>query len=181
MKKIIVTIIACLMLTGCGSQSVKEESKDGEPIEYSAPEEILDTEKESKLNEAVNEKEENTLDDLITQKQQEGMVVLEGIIRVFLFDELLAYQGNPNVGYTSDETFYIFILDTPQSIEFVSGDGQGMRTGDVTMIQLATTDVSSYVNQHVTVAINPKKTWFPSDVSLPLGEPRSTEYEILGS
>ena len=46
---------------------------------------------------------------------------------------------------------------------------------DVTYAQ----GLESYDGQHVTFSIDPNNTWWPSDTSLPLGQPRTDDVHIL--
>lgn len=72
------------------------------------------------------------------------------------------------------------MLDPAQSVTARSGDGQGSYSGETMMIDVTYAQgLEQYDGQHVTFSIDPNNTWWPSDTSLPLGQPRTDDVHIL--
>ncbi|HIV17427.1 MAG TPA: sigma-70 family RNA polymerase sigma factor [Candidatus Alectryocaccobium stercorigallinarum] len=109
--------------------------------------------------------------------------VFTGTINTYSHDEVLALQGisDPNPGSDMGETYSLIVLDTPQSMDLMSGGGDGLRSGTVSIIDV--TDVSGieqYIGQNLIFSIEPTATYWPSDTSLPLGEPSTADVHVLG-
>jgi RNA polymerase sigma factor (sigma-70 family) len=109
--------------------------------------------------------------------------VFTGTVNTYSHNEVLALQGisDPNPGSDMGETYTLIVLDTPQSMELMSGGGDGLRSGTVSIIDV--TDVSGieqYIGQNLIFSIEPTATYWPSDTSLPLGEPSTADVHVLG-
>lgn len=125
----------------------------------------------------------NELDAKIQQARNDGNYVLTGTINDYGYDQVVALQGqpDPNAAYSSyikDKTWHIFVLDTPQQLTGHSGDGMGSVTHEARMIVLGD-GYTAYNGQHVTISVSQDDLWFPSDTSMPLGEP-SASITVLG-
>lgn len=78
------------------------------------------------------------------------------------------------------ETYYLIVLDEPQTMDLRSGDGLGSRGGEVHLVDVSYAEaIAQYAGQHLTFSIDPGRTYWPSDASLPLGEPRTEDVHIL--
>lgn len=111
-------------------------------------------------------------------------LVLQGTLNEYSYDETVALQGqpDPNAQYTDhSQTFWLIVLDEPQTLELWAFDGPGYyRSGDVALIGLTDpTGLEQYAGQHVTFSIDPAVTLWPSDSSMPLGQPRTSDVHIL--
>lgn len=108
-------------------------------------------------------------------------IVFSGTINTYSYNDVLALQGipdpNPQSGHS--ESFRLILLDQPQTMELLSGSGDGYRSGEVRMIKV-TSDMSQYEGQHLTFSIDPASTYWPSDTSLPVGEPNTADIHVLG-
>ena len=109
--------------------------------------------------------------------------MLTGTVGTYSFDEVLALQGvtypNPDPGSEKYKTFYLIVLDTPQIIAANNADGELVsRTAKIIDVSYAD-DMVQYVGQHITFSIDPHMTGWPSDTSLPLGEPGTRDIHIL--
>lgn len=120
----------------------------------------------------------------IDDAQAAGKTVLSGTIRIFSNDdELVSFQGirNPNPG-TNNGPYAILALDSETTIttEHI-GDGGNQSTNDATMIRLAYGSEAgawaSYDGQHVDCVL--ESMYWPSDTSLPLGEPHADSAQIF--
>lgn len=113
-------------------------------------------------------------------------VVFTGTVRICTYDEVLALQGisDPNPGPYNVErsfTFHLIVLDTPQTMNLTRGDGIGFRDGTASIISVYDANgLEQYIGQHLIFSIDPYQTYWPSDVSLPLGEPRTSDVHVLG-
>ena len=85
------------------------------------------------------------------------------------------------------------MLDQPADVTGESADGSGQRTESATMLGIAEhTDYETFVvehgdleacraldGQHVTIAAKAQNIMFPTDVSLPIGEPKVYESIVM--
>ncbi|MCH5209736.1 MAG: sigma-70 family RNA polymerase sigma factor [Oscillospiraceae bacterium] len=113
-------------------------------------------------------------------------IVLTGTVGLYTYDEVLSLQGisDPNASvpaqYKSKNPIRLIVLDTPQTIEATNGDGDGLRSGVASMIDVSHAGgLEQYDGQHVIFSIDTNHTGWPSDTSLPLGEPGTSDIHIL--
>ena len=106
--------------------------------------------------------------------------------------ELANLQGIDPDMFTANGTYAVLEFDAPFQVSAMSGDGSGMRRQSASMLGVAEyTDYGSFVinegnidywtnldGKHMTLGAMPEQTWFPSDVSLPVGEP-TTQFAII--
>lgn len=126
--------------------------------------------------------------DRVAQAQDAGLTVLEGTLRVLEASELLEMQGMRDMAEWLDDglTYVVLELDEETELTVTAGDNSGLVEGSASMIALKpVTSPGWTVNDwgdngaHARVAINPRMTWWPSDVSLPINQPRSSDYLVL--
>ena len=61
-----------------------------------------------------------------------------------------------------------------------SGDGSGSHEGEVSLIDVTGADgLEQYIGQSLTVSIDADDTWWPSDTSLPIGQPHTSDVHVL--
>lgn len=108
-------------------------------------------------------------------------IVFSGTIDEYSYDEVVALQGqpDPNAQWSNkNATFRLIVLDTPQTMELEGIDGP--RSGEVKLIAVSYAEgLEQYAGQHLTFSIDPKATYWPSDTSLPLGQPNTKDVKIL--
>lgn len=140
------------------------------------------------IQEVANEKdkassENGDLKDLIEKEKKEGKVVLEGIIKKMTYQEILELKNDsdPNPEYSDpNEEFYIFLLAEPQEIAFQSGDGGGSSKRIVEMIKINEVDgITKHLGENINLSLDPNKTYWPTDTSLPLGQPSTSVFEVI--
>ena len=105
-----------------------------------------------------------------------------GTLGAYSYGEVLDLQGqaDPNPGSDMGETYYLIVLDEPQTMAVTRGDGSGSREGEVHLIDVTYAEgIAQYTGQHLAFSIDPGRTYWPSDASLPLGEPRTDDVHIL--
>ena len=113
-------------------------------------------------------------------------IVFTGTINRYTYDELLALQGmsDPNPGpynVERDWIFHLIVLDNPQDMNLMSGSGDGLRSGTASIIGVFDVDgIDQYNGQHLIFSIDPSRSRWPSDVSAPFGEPRTSDIHVLG-
>lgn len=106
-----------------------------------------------------------------------GLIVLTGSVHQLDNQGIADLQGveNPNPGSTGLGMSAVLQLDGPTTVTAMSGDGMGSREGEAKLVMLdreaSELDWGGYQGQHMTVAIDPTLLRWPSDTSLPLGEP----------
>lgn len=111
-------------------------------------------------------------------------IVFTGTVGTYSYEEVIALQGcpDPNAPWTdSSQTFRLIVLDTPQEMELQSGDPVGSpRSDTVRLISVAYAEgLEQYDGQHLTFSIDPKATYWPSDSSMPVGQPSTRDVHIL--
>lgn len=111
-------------------------------------------------------------------------IVFTGSIGLYSYNEVLALQDlpDPDPDYSDpSQMFRLILLDAPQSMTLRSGSGEGSYEGEVVMIDVTWAEgLEQYDGQHLTFSIDGGNTWWPSDVSLPIGQPRTEDVRVLG-
>jgi|GEM_PF-4956167 len=128
-------------------------------------------------------------DAAIAEAQNKGRVVLSGTVRVVNGRELCEMHNidietlfGDQAAREEQTTYIIVMLDEETSLECMSGDGTGLRTDTATMISLTKQDPvwwREHEGERVLIAISPTETWWPSDASLPVGEPRTPHVQVI--
>jgi len=109
--------------------------------------------------------------------EQFGLVLLTGTVRELDDRGIAALQGIGNPNPPSDDLVMhaVLELDEPVILAALSGGGSAPREGETRLILIErdTSELTwgSYQDKHVTAAIDPAMLMWPSDTSLPLGEP----------
>ena len=119
----------------------------------------------------------------IGAEADDGRIVLSGTIDVYSYAEMLKLQGkaDPNAGYTdTTKTYHLVVLDSPQTLSLVSGDGVGHSEHEAKMILLGDSVTNDYDGKHIEFSIDPEASWWPSDTRLPVGEPSTDDIVIIG-
>lgn len=105
-------------------------------------------------------------------------IVFRGTLNSYSYDEVVTLQSepDPNAGWSdTSAVFWLILPDPPQPMTLRSGDGLGSREGTVNMINVSYAagleDLKQYAGQPLIFSIDPDTTWWPSDTSLPLGQP----------
>lgn len=110
-------------------------------------------------------------------------IVFRGTVGAYSYNEVLSLQkqADPNPGSDMGETYYLIVLDAPQNMSLKSGDPTaGLRGGEVHLINVTyVKGIAQYVGQHLTCSVDPQQTYWPSDTSLPLGEPSTSDLHVL--
>lgn len=124
----------------------------------------------------------------IAAAKAQGKQVFEGTIRIMNHAELVGFQGvsDPNPDYSGTfkyEKYAILVFDRTKTVTGMSGDGTGMQTDSAKLLCVGayypgvdsvdtTPEWVPYSGKRVVVAGTAEEVGWPSDTSLPLGEPR---------
>lgn len=112
---------------------------------------------------------------------EEGRIVFTGTIGTYSYDEVITLQGcpDPNAPWTdSSQTFRLIVLDTPQVMELEGIDGP--RSDEVAVISVDNAEhLSQYEGKHMTFSIDPRTTFWPSDTSMPVGQPATRDIYVV--
>ena len=128
----------------------------------------------------ISAKEKPTLDTFLEFEWPagDGDTVLHGRLERLTYQEVLDLQGinDPNPGYDhSKEIFYIFVLDKPQSVAGCNVDGVMKRIVSIQFIKIVDQEgLDQYLDRDINMTISPYDVDFPSDTSIPLGKPYTT-------
>lgn len=111
-------------------------------------------------------------------------IVLTGTVGTYNYDEIIALQGQPDPNgseYSKSLTYRVIVLDTPQTLCIHSGGGDNYFSNEALLISIDyVDDMEQYEGQNITFSIDPDTTYWPSDTSLPLGQPIARDIHILG-
>ena len=107
-------------------------------------------------------------------------IVFRGTLKAYSHSEVVALQGQGDPEADRGETYYLIVLDAPQTMTVTRGDGSGSRDGEVHLVDVTYAEgIAQYVGQNLVFSIDPARTYWPSDASLPLGEPRTDDIHVL--
>ena len=111
-------------------------------------------------------------------------IVCTGTVETYTYDEVIALQKIPEsqvqwLGGDTNQKFRLIVLDVPQEMALINIDGD-LRSDEVILIDISYTEgLEQYEGQHLTFSIDPNNTYWPSDTSLPLGQPATKDIHIL--
>ncbi len=151
-------------------------------IEWSAVDDLSQVDKWSAWQPPESAQYAQDAESVITEDGDR--IVLTGTVGVYSYNEVLSLQGtsDPNPGYSdTSQTFVLIVLDSSQDLTLVSGDRQSNWTGTASLIDVSDAGISDYAGQHITFSIDGGRTYWPSDTSLPLGEPSTSDVHVLSS
>lgn len=106
-------------------------------------------------------------------------IVVVGTLRQYGYEEMVELQGEPDPNAASanlNDTYNILVLDTPQRMTLKSGDGMGSWEGEVRMFKIFGDPPA--MGHHI-YSINPERTSWASDTSMPLGQPHTSDIYVL--
>ena len=110
-------------------------------------------------------------------------LVLTGTLNEYTYEQTVELQGvpDPNAQWADTSmTYWIVVLDEPQTIEIMSGSGPELVSSEASLIGiLEPVGLEQYAGQHITFSIDPETSWWQSDTSLPLGAARVKSIKIL--
>ena len=113
-------------------------------------------------------------------------IVFTGTVDSYSYQEVVNLQGcpDPNAPWTdTTQNFRLIVLDTPQVMELETGDpspASRARSGEVRLIDVSLAEgLEPFDGQHLTFSIDPEQTYWPSDASMPVGQPSTRDVHIL--
>ena len=120
---------------------------------------------------------------MIAAERAAGKYILTGTINTYSYEQVIDLQGapDPNAAYGGSQagrTWNLFVLDSPVQLNGNTIDGLTTTPREVKMIVLGDS-YTAYNGQHVTISVSPYDISFPSDASMPLGQP-SGSISVLG-
>lgn len=110
--------------------------------------------------------------------------VLTGTVKVCDYYDLVDLEGGDPNHYVYETTTVLIILDTPQSLSCMSGDpsNQTLKTKDAWCIEVSDSAAGDFYGldgEHIVFSIDPYNTYLPSDVHMPVGQPKTKDIHIL--
>ncbi|WP_025730200.1 hypothetical protein [Atopobacter phocae] len=137
---------------------------------------------QEKKEDKSNDKKQR-LDELIESEKQKGGIVVSGTLKYLNHFEVLKIQGAPdpnNEPLQQQMNHLILILDEPTEVTARRAGGPGLGTHEAQLITLGLENVlPEYNNQKIILVFSPEDATWPSDTSVPLGEPRVLKFKIL--
>ena len=128
-------------------------------------------------------------EEAVREAEADGLVVLTGTVHIMTARELSTYQGveleqiyGDMASDVENDAYVIVELDEATTFDAMSGDGMGLRPDEATMVWIQNQDLGRWASrdgQKITIGIKSAETWWPSDASLPLGEPRTRNVRVI--
>ena len=107
--------------------------------------------------------------------------VMRGVIDTYDYNEILALMGQPDPNGDSSAYYRpqrIIRFDRPQLVSARDNTGNGeIRTGEAYCV-VVTNEISAPDGSKISFALDPNNLWWPSDASIPLGQPAGTGVEL---
>ncbi len=125
-----------------------------------------------------------TLDSSAALPTDGNRIVFRGTVGQYSDEALINLQGisEEEAQWLRDgSTYWIIVLDTPQTMSLTSiGDPGSYYSNTVSLIDVTgAANIAQYAGQHLTFSIDAGQTWWPSDASLPLSQPRTNDIHVL--
>ena len=145
----------------------------------------------AKKSAASDAKDQAAHDQAVSKAQADGLTVVAGTVHIMTGSELCSFQGYEfeqvfGTGEWANEEaqriYVVIVFDEETELNCMSADGSGLRTDVATMIAVTKQSKSTwekYDGKTVTVGFRPEETWWPTDVSLPMGQPRTPNVRII--
>lgn len=133
---------------------------------------------------SAQEIEEQRRSELVANAQAQGLDVYSGTMTIMSEDELWDYQGIANASGGYDNGPYaLLIFDSSTTVNGLTADERRPVSQASTLICLGRESGASawtaYNGQRITVAVNSSNVYWATDVSVPMGEPRTSSAQLL--
>lgn len=121
----------------------------------------------------------------ISEAKASGANVVRGKMGVYTYQQVLDLQGttDPNPGADKGEKYVIFVFDAPTEVSALNGADPGSSTGkaDMLLIRKSVYDerLIPQALEGADLVISFDDAQWPSDTSLPIGQPRGQITQIL--
>ncbi len=179
--KIAIAVIAAAAVIGAGAFGISVHNRHGVippqdilPI----PEQAEEPSAEPETEEPEEKPEEDAAAAWIEAEEAAGRLVFTGTIDSYTYEEAVELQGYPDWNGPSKEDFRIIILDEPQEVTLQAVDGP--YAGTLTMIRDRGAGIPEALDGHdIVFSIDPETTWWPSDTSIPLGQPKTSDIHVM--
>ena len=183
--KIAIAVIAAVAVLGAGAIGIARHSRSG----VIAPQDVLPIPEQAE--EALVEVEEDEAEEpedyaaaysWTAEEEAAGRLVFTGEIATYNYEAVVEMQGYPdyNEAYTDKtQTYRIIVLDEPQEVTLQAVDGP--YTG--TLRYLTVRDEAGVPEEldghNIVFSIDPETAWWPSDTSIPLGQPKTSDIHVM--
>ncbi|MBR5981569.1 MAG: sigma-70 family RNA polymerase sigma factor [Firmicutes bacterium] len=179
--KIAVAVIAAIAVLGAGAIGIARHSRSG----VIAPQDVLPVPEqaeepvEPEAEEPEEEPEEDAVAAWTEAEEAAGRLVFTGEIATYTHDEVVEMQGFPDYnGFDPNETYRIIVLDELQEVTLGAVDGA--RAGTLRSVSVrADAGVREALEGGIVFSIDPETTWWPSDTSIPLGQPKTGDIHVM--
>lgn len=125
---------------------------------------------------------EITAGDWAQKEQADGRIVLTGTVNTYSYEAVIELQGSPdpNAAWADpSRTYRLIVFDAPVKIFAKNGDGMGSREGTAYALRVDRAQIPvGYDGTEITFSVSPETIWWPSDTSLPLGQPSTADVHI---
>ena len=185
-------MIAAIAVLGAGAVGIARHSRSG----VIAPQDVLPIPEQAEesagtAEEPLVEVEEDEAEESedyaaayswTAEEEAAGRLVFTGEIATYNYEAVVEMQGYPdyNEAYTDKTQVYrIIVLDEPQEVTLQAVDGP--YTGTLRFLTVKTeAGVPEDLDGHnIVFSIDPETTWWPSDTSIPLGQPKTRDIHVM--
>ena len=181
--KIAVTVIAAVAVLGAGAAGIARHSRSG----VIAPQDVMPIPEQAEepvevIEEPEEEPEAAAVAAWTEAEEAAGRLVFTGEIATYNYEAVVEMQGYPdyNEAYTDKTQVYrIIVLDEPQEVTLQAVDGP--YTGTLRFLTIRDeAGVPEELDGHdIVFSIDPETTWWPSDTSIPLGQPKIRDMHVM--
>ncbi|MBO4881590.1 MAG: RNA polymerase sigma factor [Firmicutes bacterium] len=191
--KVAIAVIAAAAVLGAGAIGIARHSRSG----VIAPQDVLPVPEQMEetvevAEEPVVEEEEGEAEESevyaaanswTEAEEAAGRLVFTGEIATYNYEAVVEMQGYPdyNAAYSDhSETYRIIVLDEPQEVTLQAVDGPYTGTLRFLTVRTEAGVPEDIDGQRIVFSIDPETTWWPSDTSIPLGQPKSRDVHVMG-
>lgn len=187
----IMTACMCALIAIAGCSSPSDSSSQAKPEEAAPTQTAPANDPQAVETPSKADQEAAAKQAAIENAKDLGFQVFDGTIHVCTDEELIKLQGKDidPAAFGQPGTFAVIVFDSPTDVIGMGADGSGERTETANMMGLASStqygssgDIDTWKaldGKRATVAAQARDIWFPSDVSLPIGEPSTSEAKVI--
>jgi hypothetical protein len=195
--------ICALAVVGCSAGGQDQPAANDDAAQATAADQSAsqptasqqDTAQQAAQQEGAAQQTADQQAQAIANAEAQGQIVVSGTLHVYSGQELCELQGyTEEAEFMTSEGSQYAVIELPQPTMLnvaSSGDMGNLHENEATLVCVAWAEPewdfadgdleswSAYDGQTVTVALVPEETWWPSDVSLPIGQPRTSTATLL--
>lgn len=169
------------------SGSLSSDSENADDSVEVAPKKSTKSRKPAKTKNSSSAQNNSAQNNSAQLPTDGNRTVLRGTLQAFSYDQVISWQGmadpNPPTAEKQASTYYIITFDQKISLTANSVDGlwSSQTKGIYLRDQTAAGSIGlNRVGTDIIFSIDPNTTYWPSDTSIPMGTPTTSDIHLLG-